>query len=414
MKSHSAIVTIQVSNKLHCEFSMDVSNVELNPWSRGMIGSQISLRHSAIRPALNPMKMRRVVVKIGSSSITNESGIDNEKIDDIIADCHKLLKSDCEVVLVSSGAVQAGSLQIKCKKKKTIDYMQAASAVGQPLLMHSYDQSFRAYGYHCGQVLVTHDDFRERQRYLNIRNTINRLIKAKTVPIINENDSVSFSEITVGDNDQLAAMVTEMIGADALVILTEPEGLFTGNPADTRSKLIEKVPYGSETKQFSTTDKSSAGRGGMVTKLEAVNKVVPLGIPVIISTYKKDSPIYSALDGSGTYFEPNPSTEYVERDRWLVASAKVGAQLQVDEVTHKAIQQQNSLRPSGVIQAVGDFRRGDCISISCRNKIFAMGLIEYNSKDVHRILSKKTSKLKSLFRVVPAKCLIRRNNLVTL
>lgn len=247
---------------------------------------------------------RRVVVKLGSSAVTRDKGgVDFDKLHNVLTDVSYLLSRGLQVTVVSSGAIHTGRAFLKTRKTD-ISTLQALSAVGQPMLMSAYHDFFAKRGYQCAQILLTHEDFRSPVRYKNAQNTLKRLLENGVVPILNENDTVSNEEITVGDNDQLAAMTCEMIRPDLLVILTGADGLFDRNPDDPGAALIRHVAFGERLGHVTTDGRSRVGRGGMGTKLQAVHKVTALGTPVIMSNYRHKSPILEALTRScGTFFE---------------------------------------------------------------------------------------------------------------
>jgi glutamate 5-kinase len=368
----------------------------------------------AIRPELNK-KIKRVVVKIGSAALADaKQGVNQTKIGQIVDDCHELQQQGIEVIIVSSGAIHIGKRIINQRAQEEITFLQACSAVGQPLLMSSYTQAFALHQRSCAQVLLTHEDMRNRQRFLNLKNTMNHLLAASVTPILNENDSVSFSEITLGDNDQLAAMVTQMIEADCLVILSTPDGLYDQDPSEGNALKIAKISYDERFEDVNLKGKTLAGRGGMKTKLEAVRKLTPLGIPVIIATYKKDAPILAAVTSTegGTFFEGCPEQKKNAKQRWLVAIAKTGAAIKVDEGAYEAIKKNKSLLPSGIKAVEGQFRRGDCVKIVFKRKEFAIGLSEYSATELSKICGKKSQEIESVLGFCPAKVAIHCDNLV--
>src|SRR5690606_24382027 len=219
--------------------------------------------------------MKRIVVKFGSLAVTkNEGGVDLDKIQRLCLEIKNLYSLGYGPIIVSSGAINAcGSLVARpSEKKMMIAYQQARAALGQPLLMKAYVETLSKLGLHCAQVLVTHEDFKDRKRFLNIRNTVNHLLENNIVPIVNEHDTVSFEEITVGDNDQLAVMMTEATDAEKLILLTEADGLYDKNPKDPDAKRFEVVDFQDDFSGVKFAAKTSVGRGGMDTKLKAVRK----------------------------------------------------------------------------------------------------------------------------------------------
>ena len=289
-----------------------------------------------IRPQLSG-QIKRVVVKIGSAGVTEGQGPNLSRIQNLAREVQHLMDRGHEVILVSSGSINAGRPYLTEESADEMSALQALSAIGQPKLMAGYQKAFDPHNLTVAQVLLTHDDMGNRHRSLNLRNTIIHLLQARIVPIVNENDSVSYAEITVGDNDQLAAMVAQVIDADLLVLLTGPKGLYTGDPQSPDSKIIREVAADDSLEHVNTKGKSNVGRGGMQTKLEAVRRVTPLGIPAIITTYDHLSPVISAIEGEGTLFHPAKSSDKGSRKRWIRSSAKPNAAIQVDQGASEAL-----------------------------------------------------------------------------
>ncbi len=368
------------------------------------------------KPVLRPelkQGLRRLVIKIGSAALANpETGVDQVRIAQIVADCQQLLAAGIEVCLVSSGAIQIGRKYLKKPEVESMDYLQACSAIGQPLLKSCYAEAFRSHGRTSAQVLLTHEDIGNRRRSLNLKNMMKRLMNAGVTPILNENDSVSFAEITVGDNDQLAARVTEMIEADCLVILSTPDGLYPSDPGDGPAQAISHISYKDSFDNFSLVGKSAAGRGGMKTKLEAVRKLTALGIPVIIGTFKKEHPVLAALAGGGTYFEESPQPEKSGRTRWLLANARLGALVKVDRGAADALLRNSSLLPSGIIGVEGSFGRGDCIKIICGRETIGTGLAEYAAAEMRKISGCQSDEIAMILGYCSSKVAVHRDNLV--
>ena len=354
-------------------------------------------------------KYKRIVVKIGSSSITNSDGIITKNLARIVSDAADLMTSDIEVVLVSSGAIQLARSQVRLKSGDITD-LQALSAIGQPRLMNAYQKVFSKKGIETAQVLLTHQDLGAKVRSLNTINTINNLLKNKFIPIVNENDTISYSEITVGDNDQLAAMVGSAMDADLLIILTEPDGVYTGDPKLASSEKIRRVKPGDQLKHIVTKGKSDSGRGGMTSKIAAVRRVTPGGIPAIIATINKKEPIISALNGGGTFFEPEKSKRS-ERQEWLIAAAKAGASITIDKGAERALTRGSSLLPSGIVGCRGIFKRGDSIAIKIGRKTIGYGIAEYNTRETLTIKGLSTIEMKKKLPNSHSKVVIHRNNL---
>ncbi len=395
-------------NDLQCENALNQQ-----PISNKILNFRKELKH--------PIK--RIVVKIGSSGITQLSGgVDTNKINNLCLDLVALHRQGFEIVLVSSGAIHVGkpSLGINSIDHRVISTLQACSALGQPLLMKAYAECFNSFGINCAQVLLTHEDFKNGTRYLNIHNTLETLLENKVIPILNENDSVSFEEITVGDNDQLAALTTQLLEADLLILLTEPDGLFDSPPTDHfsssdnhPSKVISHVSWDDSTDQLVIKGKSLAGRGGMSTKLESIKKLSLLGIPVILATYREKKPIERAISSSiGTFFLPRNQGIEESRKARLLTRTKNGVFIKVDEGAYLALQRRASLLPSGILKVDGNFVRGDCVSIRFRKNVFAFGLSEYSSADIIKIAGNQSSDIKNILGFCNSKNVMRSCNII--
>ena len=356
-------------------------------------------------------KYKRVVVKVGSSSITNSSGIIKDNFNNLIKDCCHRSKDGIEVVLVSSGAIQLARSQTPEIDSKEMSDLQALSAIGQPLLMNAYQKQFKKYDIKIAQILLTHQDLGSRVRHLNTTNTLESLINKGFIPIVNENDTVSYSEITVGDNDQLAAMVASALDADLLILLTEPNGLYTGHPEKSDSKLIRTVDPDDSLRNIITKGKSNAGRGGMTSKISAVRRVTPRGIPAIIATIQCKKPLSNALGGKGTYFKAEKK-QYSSRKAWLVATTKAGCCIRVDKGAAAAITKGSSLLPSGIVSCSGHFRRGDSILLKQGRKILGFGITEYSQREVDRIKGLNSNAIRDILPDSHSRVIIHRNNFV--
>jgi len=361
-----------------------------------------------------PKNLKRIVVKFGSTSVSKiEGGLDGKKFKELLNGILKLHNSGLQIVIVCSGAINIGKPFLPAKKKEGIDieYLQACSSIGQPILMEAFRKVLNKSNVQCSQVLLTHDDFKNRRRYLNMRNTLLKLLNHKVIPILNENDTVSFEEITVGDNDQLAAMTTELIDGDLLLMLTEADGLFNKNPDEPGAQVLPTILYDTKMTGVKTNKKTGAGRGGMKTKLQAVKKLTTIGIPVIISTYKKSTPILRALSKTvGTYFSPKIIKEKNRWKHWIFTTAKAKAHISIDEGAYKAIGKNSSLLPVGIKSVAGIFKRGDSVSVKYRNKIVGIGLSEYDSNDVIKIMGKKSSEIENILGRGPSSVVIHRDN----
>lgn len=361
--------------------------------------------------------MKRIVIKLGSLAVTDESGgVSLPKIKNIVKELISLKSEGIFPIIVSSGAVNTGRGLVKKPEEKSmmISYQQAAAAVGQPILMKAYIDAFSESQLGCAQILVTHEDFKERKRFLNIRNTLNRLIENGIIPIINENDTVSFDEITVGDNDQLAVMVTQVADAEKLLLLTEADGLFNKNPKDPDAIRFEEIHYTHDFSGIKFAAKTNVGRGGMATKLKAVRKLTPLGIDVLVGSFLKENSIKSLLERKGgTRFLANPERSSHRRKAWLSTVVKNEAWIVVDEGCLKALTEKNtSLLPIGIKKVHGVFRRGDVIGVKHKNKIIAVGITEYDHRELDLLKGKKSTEIIEIIESAPSKVAIHKDNLL--
>lgn len=359
----------------------------------------------------------RIVVKVGSLAVTDEKGgVSVSKVKSIVSDLFELKAQGHLPILISSGAINTGRLFVKKpdEKKISISYQQAAAAVGQPLLMKAYIDALSEHGWPCAQILVTHEDFKERKRFLNIRNTINMLLENGILPIVNENDTVSFEEITVGDNDQLAVMMTEASDAEKLILLSEADGLFDKNPKELDAVRFEEIDFRDDFSTVKIATKTTVGRGGMDTKLKAVRKLTPLGVDVILGTFLVDKAISRLLlHKGGTTFKGNPVRQKSRRKSWLSTVVKNDCYVVVDEGASKALlDSHTSLLPVGIKKVQGRFKRGEVIQIRHKSKVLAVGLTEYDHKELDLIKGKKSSEINTVIEYAHSKVAIHKDNLL--
>lgn len=359
----------------------------------------------------------RIVIKVGSLTVTEETGgVSPAKIKNIVNELVDLKKRGFFPILVSSGAINSGKFLIKKpeEKKMMISYQQASAAVGQALLMKSYIEAFATHEAQCAQILVTHEDFRDRTRFLNIRNTINRLIENNIFPIVNENDTVSFDEITVGDNDQLAVMMSEVADASKLILLTEADGLYNKNPKEPDAVRFDVVDFKDDFSGVKFAAKTSVGRGGMDTKLKAVRKLTPNGVDVIIGTFLTESAITRLIDGKGgSLFKGHPEKQKSRRKSWLSTIVKNDAWVIVDEGCFTAMQKATtSLLPVGIKKVHGVFKRGDVIQVKFKNKTIAVGIVEFDHKEMELVKGKKSGEISTIIQNPPSKVAIHKDNLL--
>ncbi len=364
---------------------------------------------------------RRIVVKVGTSTITHDTGKLNllrmERLARALSDLHNQGK---DVVLITSGAVGAGVGRMGLRERpSTLPMKQALAAVGQASLMQMYEKFFGEYGQTVGQVLLTRDAFDDRPRYLNIRNTLCGLLELGVVPIINENDTVAVEEIKFGDNDTLSALVAVAVQADLLIILSDIDGLYDKNPKENPDAvLLPVVEHISDSiRQNSTGRGSSFASGGMYTKLAAADIALPAGIPMVIASGGEDRVVRRVVEGEhlGTLFLPAQEGRH-GRKRWIASGARPQGVLVIDDGAVLALKDRGgSLLPSGVIAVRGDFSRGQIVSIQgIHGEEVARGLVNYDSSDVLAILGRQTDEIESLLGERDFDEVVHRDNLVVL
>ena len=373
-------------------------------------------RQEAVRSA------QLVVVKIGSRVLTTEEGLLNvERVEKIGQQCHEILKSGKKIVIVSSGAVGAGMGRLGlASRPSALPDLQAVAAVGQSCLTEAYERSLGSFGRHVAQLLLVADDIHDRGRYLNIRNTLRSLLKYGAIPIINENDSVSTAELqtTFGDNDQLAALVATILGADALVLLSDVEGLFDQDPKCPEASRISTVRQIDSSIEAMVHDCSGGiSKGGMASKLKAAKTVNEVGIHCFIGSGRQESILEQLVQGQdvGTFFLGKNDLMPAKK-RWLGWSASVSGKIVVDNGARQAILERgSSLLPAGVLAVSGKFVVGDVVTLEASDgSCFARGLVNYSSIDLERIRGLKTDRILEILGVCAYDEVIHRDDLVVI
>jgi glutamate 5-kinase len=366
-------------------------------------------------------RIRRVVVKVGSGLVTTPGeGPSSEHIGRIAADLSALVHERREVALVTSAAIATGVARLGLTARpRSIPEKQAAAAVGQSALMWEYEQAFKKHGIAVGQVLLTGQDISDRSRYLNARNTLLALLQFGVLPVINENDTVAVDEIKVGDNDNLAALVAHLIDADLLVLLTDVDGLYTGNPLqDPSARRLETVEAITDEIQRMVYDASArVSVGGMATKLQAGQKASASGIPMVIASGREAGLLPRLLKGEpiGTYFQPRDD-RLAARKRWIAYAVPPQGRLAVDAGAKKALTERGkSLLPSGVVAVDGQFRAGEVVALTLGDEPeFARGLVSYDADEVRLILGAKTADIARRLGYEGVDEVVHRDNLVIL
>jgi glutamate 5-kinase len=353
----------------------------------------------------------RTVVKVGSSSLTSRGRLDPDRLDAIVDALAARVAKGRQIVLVSSGAIAAGIGPLGLRARpRDLATQQAAASVGQLLLAERYAVSFARHGLQVGQVLLTADDLHRRGHYRNAERTLERLLAFGVIPIVNENDTVATHEIRFGDNDRLAALVSHLVHANALVLLTDVDGLYTGRPGRPGADFIPEVVSMADLAGVDVTRSGShLGSGGMVTKIDAAAIATSEGIPVVLSASAR---IDEALDGrSGTLFHP-AGDRSASRLFWLRHATSPRGSLVLDAGAVAAIvERRMSLLPAGVTSVRGDFYSGEPVDLVGPNGVaVARGLIGYDAADLPPLLGKRTGDLPAEFR----RELVHRDDLVLL
>lgn len=364
---------------------------------------------------------RRIVIKVGSSLVTNQGkGLDHAALACWAAQISSLKQMGKEIILVSSGAIAEGMQRLNWESRPTALYeLQAAAAVGQMGLAQAYASGFSQYDLQTAQVLLTHEDLSDRKRYLNARSTLTTLLKLNIIPIINENDTVAIDEIRFGDNDTLAALVTNLVEADALVILTDQAGLFTSDPRkDSDAKLLSEVHAGDPAlEKMAGGVGSGISRGGMQTKVIAAKRAARSGADTIVASGQEANVLVrlSQDEAIGTRFLAKIPV-LAARKQWLADYLQVRGYVTLDHGAVKALSADGkSLLPIGVISVDGEFERGEAVScLDEQGREIARGLINYSAVETQKILKQASSEIEAILGYVDEPELIHRNNLVLL
>jgi len=363
--------------------------------------------------------LNRVVIKIGSSSLCGATNnIQESQIIEVTRQVAALVQQHIEVVLVTSGAVAAG-LGHLIDKIPSLENNQAAAAIGQPILMGYFQKYFQAYGLNTAQLLLTHDDFQSRRRYLSARNTINYLLNNQVIPIINENDSVSTEEIRFSDNDYLGALCTNLVSADLFIILSNIDGIADKNPQEHADALIYEeltmADLDSLREKFATEKVSGMGRGGIATKLEAPSMAGSYGVPTIIANSREENVLLRLIKGESLGTLVRPETNQLNSRRAYIAHAlKPKAKIIIDAGAATALKKNKaSLLASGIISTIGNFDRGDGISCCLEDGTEVMrGIVEYSHDEVEKIAGCRSNEIENILGYKHRRGVIHRENMV--
>ncbi|MHB8920682.1 MAG: glutamate 5-kinase [Halothiobacillus sp.] len=365
---------------------------------------------------------RRWVIKIGSAMVTgNGAGLDLAAIDRWAEQIAALRVEGREIVIVTSGAVAEGMARLGWKDRPAaLPELQAAAAVGQMGLVQAYADVLLRHGIHTAQILLTHDDLSDRQRYLNARSTLRVLLDLGVVPVVNENDTVATDEIRFGDNDTLAALVANLVEADVLVILTDQLGLFDADPRkNLAARLLTEVTAGDPAlESMASAEGGKLGRGGMYTKVIAAKRAAQSGAVTVVASGATPQVLLQLAAGKpdvGTVFQP-AQNRLAARKQWLAGQLRARGTLHVDFGAAAALRQGGcSLLPIGVTQVEGEFTRGDLVRIvDASGKDFARGLVNYGTEHARKICRQPSSAIAALLGFVEEDELVHRDNLVLL
>lgn len=348
------------------------------------------------------LKKQRIVVKIGSSTLTHATGkLNYYRIERLVRDMADLANQGKELILVTSGAVSAGMGPLGLTERpKTMRKKQAVAAVGQGVLLHTYEKMFREYGQTVGQVLLTRLDAQDRKKFMNSRNTLLTMIHMGIIPIINENDVVTIDELKIGDNDTLSAMVSSIIDADLLIILSDVSGLFTANPQTHKdAEIISLVPeIDKHYYEIAGGAGSSIGTGGMYTKIQAATMATAAGVDMVIASGSVDGVVRSVAMGEeiGTWFQAKDSNIHSKK-RWLLSGSKPRGTLTVDAGCRRAIIEKGaSLLPIGITDVAGVFHEGDIVNVVHDGMVIARGIVNYDCMNLRTLKGHKTEEFPRL------------------
>ena len=364
---------------------------------------------------------RTLVVKVGSSLVTNQGrGLDATAIARWAAQVAKLHAIGRRVVLVSSGAIAEGMQRLGWKRRpEAMHELQAAAAVGQMGLVQGYETCFREHGLHTAQVLLTHADLADRQRYLNARATLRTLLELGVIPVINENDTVITDEIKFGDNDTLASLVTNLVEADALVILTDQAGLYESDPRKVPdAKLVRSRDAADPGLDAMAGGSGSAlSKGGMLTKVQAARRAARSGADTVIASGREPDVLLRLVEGEriGTLLTAR-TAPLAARKQWLADHLSVTGRVELDEGAVRALSSGGrSLLPIGVVGVLGAFQRGEVVAcVDAQGREVARGLVNYSSDETRRILRKPSAEIAAILGYMDEPELIHRDNLVVL
>ena len=365
-------------------------------------------------------RARRIVVKIGSQILSSADGIQEDRVKDLVRDLAALHDQKKAIVVVSSGAVAAGMTRLGRKERpRTIPEKQALAAVGQIKLMALYERYFSKFDKNVAQVLLTHEDLANRQRYINAKHTFQMLLESSIIPIVNENDTVAVEEMKFGDNDHLSSLVATLLEADLLVILSDVQGVYDRDPRSHRDAVL--IPLITDIKaavrQVPGASQSQFGTGGIATKLGAAEKAAAAGIPTIITSGMQANMLARVFQDEeiGTLVIPDDN-RLASRKHWIAFNLKPAGDIVVDQGARDAVTEKGkSLLPSGLKEVRGSFGVGECVRcVDLQGREFARGLVNYTAQELNQIKGLHTSKIENMLGYKAYDEVIHRDDLVVL
>jgi len=364
-------------------------------------------------------KFKRVVIKVGSSTLVDKKGKPKKAwLKEFVKDIKNLIKQNKQIVIVSSGAIAIGCEYLKIKKKNLkIDKNQAIASVGQIELMNFYKKTFDKSKIKISQILLTLEDTEQRRRSINARRTIDNLLSMGIIPIVNENDTTATSEIKYGDNDRLAARVSQIIGADCLILLSDVDGLYTDNPKKNKKTKLIKIVKGIDNKivKYATQKANAYGSGGMKTKIEAAKICEFAGCYMVIGNGNYFNPIKKIIENKKcTWFLPRVS-KLDAKKQWIVGSVSPKGEIIIDYGAEKALKNRKSLLPAGVLKVTGLFEKGDHILVKNENNIeCARGLASFSSNEIDKIKGSHSREIKNILGYSSREEIIHKDDMVKL
>lgn len=360
---------------------------------------------------------RRLVVKVGSSLLVGDDGhLNRSWLEKLADDVAMLAARGQELLIVSSGAIAIGSSILGINKRRArLEELQAAAAAGQVHLAHAYQEALRRHNITAAQILLTPDDTEDRRRFLNARRTLGILVERSVVPIINENDTVATAEIRYGDNDRLAARIAQLVMADALILLSDVDGLYSADPGsqDDARHITEVAVINDEILAMAGETRSDVGTGGMATKVQAARIATHAGCSTIIASGMISNPLQALNDGARCTVFRATATPAAARKQWLAGVLEVRGELQLDDGAVRALRDGGSLLSVGVVSVAGSFGRGDVVTLkNSSGKPIGRGLAEYSADETMRLLGVRSDKIEAVLGYRGRASMVHRDELV--